>query len=66
MRSTPSDYRYDPLDTLSSRDSGGGKDQRFYQNGALANQIQGTNSSTFMRGEGVVLAEHQAGAGPKS
>ncbi|PPA00682.1 hypothetical protein C4E44_28615 [Pseudomonas sp. MWU12-2312b] len=63
---TPSDYRYDPLDTLSSRDSGGGKDQRFYQNGALANQIQGTNSSTFMRGEGVVLAEHQAGAGPKS
>ncbi|WP_428846567.1 RHS repeat domain-containing protein, partial [Pseudomonas moorei] len=63
---TPSGYRYDPLDTLSGRDGGDGQDQRFYQNGELANQIQGTNSSTFMRGEGVVLAEHQAGADPKS
>lgn len=63
---TPSGYRYDPLDTLSGRDSGTGQEQRFYQNGELANQIRGANSSTFMRGDGVVLAEHQAGADPKS
>jgi hypothetical protein len=62
----PSGYRYGPLDTLSSRDSGGDKEQRFYQGGELSNQIQGANNSTFMRGEGVVLAEHQAGADPKS
>jgi len=43
-----------------------GNERRFYRNGELANQIQGDDSSTFLRGEGVVLAEHQAGAGPKS
>ncbi|MGE8065832.1 RHS repeat-associated core domain-containing protein [Pseudomonas sp. NPDC089569] len=64
---TPSGYRYDPLDTLSGVDSGdGAQSQRFYRDGDLANQVQGANSSTFMRGDGVVLAEHQAGADPKS
>jgi RHS repeat-associated protein len=63
----PSQYRYDPLDTLAGQDGGsGGQERRFYADGKLANQIQAGNSSTFMRGEGVVLAEHQAGVGPKS
>ena len=63
---TPSDYGYDPLDTLTRVASGGGQEQRFYQNGDVATLLQGNESSTFMRGEGVVLAERQAGAGPKS
>ncbi|WP_274643654.1 RHS repeat-associated core domain-containing protein [Pseudomonas serbica] len=60
------DYSYDTLDALSGSSSGSGNERRFYRNGELANQIQGDDSSTFLRGEGVVLAEHQAGAGPKS
>ncbi|MFK9082736.1 RHS repeat-associated core domain-containing protein [Pseudomonas neuropathica] len=63
---TESDYHYDSLDTLSGSIVGGSHEQRFYQNGELANQIEGANSSTFVRAEGNVLAEHQAGAGPKS
>ncbi|MFW0757813.1 RHS repeat-associated core domain-containing protein, partial [Pseudomonas sp. H11T01] len=63
---TANDYHYDSLDTLNGRSTSGGNEQRFYQNGELANQIQGSNSSTFVRADGVVLAEHQAGAGPKS
>ncbi|CAI8897195.1 RHS repeat domain-containing protein [Pseudomonas sp. IT-P218] len=63
---TESDYHYDSLDTLSGSSVGGSHEQRFYQNGELANQIEGANSSTFVRAEGNVLAEHQAGAGPKS
>jgi hypothetical protein len=63
---TPSGYRYDPLDTLSGVDSGNGEQQRFYQGGELASLKQGGNSTSFLRGDGVVLAEHQAGADPKS
>ncbi|MGF0237829.1 RHS repeat-associated core domain-containing protein [Rhodococcus sp. IEGM1300] len=59
-------YNYDPLDTLSGLDDGDGAERRFYRDGELANQIKGANSSTFMRGDGVVLVEHQAGADPKS
>jgi YD repeat-containing protein len=62
----PSGYHYDPLDTLSGSDSGDGTQQRFYQNGELTNLVDGANSRTFMKGDGVVLAEHQAGDGPKS
>ncbi|CAI8881550.1 hypothetical protein EMIT0P4_320001 [Pseudomonas sp. IT-P4] len=63
---TSSGYRYDPLDTLSGVDNGNGEQQRFYQGGELTSLKQGGNSTSFMRGDGVVLAEHQAGAGPKS
>jgi RHS repeat-associated protein len=63
---TPSDYHYDSLDTLSGRSTAGGNEQRFYQNGELANVTNFPHSTTFVRGDGVVLAEHQAGAGPKS
>ncbi|MNH78521.1 RHS Repeat protein [compost metagenome] len=59
-------YNYDPRDTLVGMNDGGGQEQRFYQGDKLANQIKGSNSSTFIRGEEVVLAEHQAGADPKS
>jgi YD repeat-containing protein len=63
---TPGSYRYDPLDTMTGVNGEGGQEQRFYQDGELANQIKGDTSSTFMRGDKVVLAERQAGAGPKS
>lgn len=63
---TPGNYQYDPLDTLAGVSDGGGQEQRFYQDGNLANQIKGANSSTFIRGDDVVLAELKAGADPKS
>ncbi|CAI8909436.1 RHS repeat-associated core domain-containing protein [Pseudomonas sp. IT-P258] len=59
-------YHYDSLDTLSGLGTAGGNEQRFYQDGNLANLITGANSSTFLRADGKVLAEHQAGADPKS
>ncbi|MGN8344106.1 RHS repeat-associated core domain-containing protein [Pseudomonas sp. SMV71] len=62
----PAGYSYDPLDTLTGLDDGSGQEQRFYQDGELTNQIKGANSSTFLRADNVVLAEHQAGADPKS
>ncbi|APC14456.1 hypothetical protein BLL42_01410 [Pseudomonas frederiksbergensis] len=63
---TATDYHYDSLDTLSGLGTSGGNEQRFYQGGELANQIKGANNSTFVRADGIVLAELQAGAGPKS
>lgn len=63
---TANDYHYDPLDTLSGCSTSGNNEQRFYQNGELTNQIQGDNSSTFVRADAIVLAEHQAGAIQKS
>lgn len=59
-------YGYDPLDKAVAMNDGTGAEQRFYQGDLLANQIKGATSSTFMRGHEVVLAEHQAGANPKS
>jgi RHS repeat-associated protein len=58
-------YSYDPLDTLAGLNDGSGQEQRFYQRDKLASQIKGNDSSTFMRGNEEVLAELQAGAGPK-
>jgi RHS repeat-associated protein len=63
---TTTDYHYDSLDELSGLGTAGGNEQRFYRDGDLANQITGTNSNTFLRADGKVLAEHQAGADPKS
>ncbi|WCM48895.1 hypothetical protein OH720_17915 [Pseudomonas sp. WJP1] len=62
----PSDYRYDSLDKMASQSTGGSEQQRFYQGDNLVNLRDATNSSTFVTANGVVLAEHQAGAGPKS
>ncbi|WP_095054037.1 RHS repeat-associated core domain-containing protein [Pseudomonas sp. Irchel s3b2] len=62
---TPSGYRYDPLDTLTGRNGVDGPQESYYQNGELVNHVQGSESSRFIRGNGVVLAEHQAGAVPK-
>ncbi|UVM60032.1 RHS repeat-associated core domain-containing protein [Pseudomonas sp. B21-010] len=62
----PAGYSYDPLDTLAGLDDGSGKEQRFYQGGELTSLVKGANSSTFIRADGVVLAEHQVGADPKS
>lgn len=58
-------YGYSGLDELIIDDGDGGSQQRFYQDGELANLVQDKGSSTFVRGAGVVLAEHQEGAGPK-
>jgi RHS repeat-associated protein len=63
---TPSGYRYTSLDRLDSQSTGDGEQQRFYQGDNLFNLSDATKSSTFVRGNGNVLAEHQAGAGPKS
>jgi hypothetical protein len=63
---TSNDYHYDSLDTLDGSSSGGSSEQRLYQNGELVNVLQGKNSRTISRAQGVVLAEHQAGDGPKS
>lgn len=59
-------YGYDPLDALARQSTGGNAQFRFYQDGEIHNLSEGSNSSTFVRGDGVVLAEHQAGADPKS
>lgn len=59
-------YNYDPLDTLAGTTDSGGKEQRFYQSNQLANQITDNTSSTFIRGDDMVLAELKAGADPKS
>lgn len=48
----PSQYHYDPLDTLAGQEGGSsGQERRFYADGKLANQIQADTSSTFMRGD---------------
>lgn len=62
---TRSSFTYDPVNTLVGSGEGGNEERRFYQNDEVANYIQGDNRSTFMRGDGVVLAERQEGAGPK-
>lgn len=62
--SPPRGFGYDPLDTLTSLEGEEGPEQRFYRGGELANRTQGADSSTFVRADGIVLAEHQAGAVP--
>jgi YD repeat-containing protein len=59
--STHSEYRYDPLDKLSSHTRDTGQDQRFYRDGALANQLRGEQNSTFIRGGDYLLAEQRGG-----
>lgn len=63
---TATDYHYDSLDTLKGLGTSDGNEQRYYKNGQLANQIHDGNSSTFVHADKLVLAEHQAGAVPKS
>jgi len=60
-QSPGSRYRYDPLDKLASNDSDTGQDQRFYRDGALANQLRGEQNSTFIRGGDYLLAEQRGG-----
>ncbi|MGJ7515860.1 hypothetical protein ACSFE6_16225 [Pseudomonas baetica] len=59
-------YGYDSLDTLVSQGTGANAQFRFYQDGEIHNLSEGSSTSTFVRGKEVVLAEHQAGAVPKS
>ncbi|SEJ87719.1 RHS repeat-associated core domain-containing protein [Pseudomonas sp. NFACC07-1] len=59
-------FHYDALDSLIGRTTSEGKEHRFYRNDELASEVSGTVSTTFVRAEGVVLAECQTGgdAGP--
>ena len=59
-------YGYDGEDTLSAMRGDGADERLFYRGDEPANRIDGENSSTFMFGNGTVLAEQQAGADPKS
>lgn len=58
----PSTYEYDGHDTLTNLND----QQRYYRGDELTNQIQGNRQSTFMRGDGKLLAERQSGTGEKS
>lgn len=60
-----SSYRYDALDTLSDSSAAGANESRFYRDGELANQLVGGEGSTFVRAEGLVLAQ-QAGTSENS
>ncbi|WP_032633216.1 RHS repeat protein [Pseudomonas syringae USA007] len=48
-------YRYDPQDRLAGETG----EQRFYRDGVLASQLGGSQNSTYMRGDGYLLAEQQ-------
>ncbi|WP_053214397.1 RHS repeat-associated core domain-containing protein [Pseudomonas sp. Q12-87] len=54
-------FHYDALDSLIGRTTSEGKEHRFYRNDELASEVSGTVSTTFVRAEGVVLAECQTG-----
>ncbi|WHS61827.1 RHS repeat-associated core domain-containing protein [Pseudomonas sp. G2-4] len=57
-------FHYDALDTLAGRSTSSGKEHRFYRHDELANEILGGVSRTFLRAEGIVLAEQQTGGEP--
>ncbi|MGH8385788.1 MAG: RHS repeat-associated core domain-containing protein [Pseudomonas sp.] len=59
-------FSYDPLNKLAGKNNGGAGEQRFYKGDKLANQVDGSNSSTYFLGDEVVLAELKGGADPKS
>ncbi len=54
-------YRFDALDVLAERTSGGGSERRFYVDGALAARADGARRSHYLRAGGHVLAEHMQG-----
>ncbi|MGN8276578.1 RHS repeat-associated core domain-containing protein [Pseudomonas sp. SMN5] len=58
---TVAGFRYDALDILVGLSTVDGQAQRFYRNDELANELSGAVSTTFVRVEGVVLAECQTG-----
>lgn len=58
-------FHYDGMDTLTGQSTANGREQRFYRNDELANEIRGADSSTFVQAEGMVLAEHQVGGDPR-
>ena len=55
------DYGYDALDSLTNSQSTEGKEQRFYRDGQLANQLRGEEQRSFVRAGEHLLAEHQSG-----
>ncbi|RMQ43202.1 hypothetical protein ALQ04_02871 [Pseudomonas cichorii] len=55
------DYGYDAQSSLTLSSAAGVKEQRFYQDGQLANQLQGSQQRTFVRGADTLLAEHRGG-----
>lgn len=51
---------YGPDDLVAGETRDGDQDQRFYGGGTLANTLGSHQNSTFMRGDGYLLAEHQS------
>ncbi|OUM07100.1 sugar-binding protein [Pseudomonas syringae] len=51
---------YGPDDLVAGETRDGDQDQRFYRGGTLANTLGSHQNSTFMRGDGYLLAEHQS------
>lgn len=58
-------FKYDGLDTLTGKDNGSEKEQLHYNDGDVATRTSDEGSSSFMLGDGSVLAEHQGGGTPK-
>lgn len=54
-------YRFDALDVLAERSSGGSTERRFYVDGALAARVQDNQRSAYLRGGGHLIAEHVEG-----
>ncbi|WP_413794499.1 MULTISPECIES: RHS repeat-associated core domain-containing protein [unclassified Pseudomonas] len=54
-------FHYDALDRLIGRSATGDLEQRFYRNNELVTEINGADSTTFVRAEDVVLAQLLAG-----
>ncbi|MBX8511618.1 hypothetical protein K5D34_18190, partial [Pseudomonas cichorii] len=57
------DYGYDAQDSLTLSREAGIQGQRFYRDGQLANQLQGTQQRTFLRVDDILLAEQREEGG---
>lgn len=54
-------HNFGPDDQRSGTTRNGNTDRLFYRDGTLANQVSGNQGSTFMRGDGEVIAQVQNG-----
>ncbi|MEN1835130.1 RHS repeat-associated core domain-containing protein, partial [Pseudomonas lijiangensis] len=57
------DYGYDAQDSLTHSREAGIQEQRFYRDGQLANQLQGTQQRTLVRADDILLAEQRKEGG---
>jgi len=59
-------YAYDGNDQLSASGSDTDREQQFYRDGKPVNSVGATQNRTYLAANGVMLAERQDGAVPKS